>query len=325
MSEDFERLLRGGMERLTRDLRVPRGLAMKAGHDRRTRRATRAVTAVAGVAFVTAAAVAAAGMTGAFAGAGPRRGGRIQMDSYLVSRVEHALSSPSLDNLIGHATTTYPAGDTIQPVAPGAMRGGPGGASSPWTVGSSQQWMYHFDMTMSTFAPDGHPVFSLAGADNSATAVIYFNHTWWTGSLGGPRPSARPAPSGDSGSGTSGSSGSGTTGPGATPPGCDAGIELNGGAGNGWPAFIRHQLDCGEYQITGHQVINGVSTIEIANSAGTITFWVDPSSYLPVRSVISLGPGGARTTSYEWLSPTPANLARLKLAVPAGYQQVPAP
>jgi hypothetical protein len=30
-------------------------------------------------------------------------------------------------------------------------------------------------------------------------------------------------------------------------------------------------------------------------------------------------------TEFQWLSPTPANLAHLKVAAPAGFKHVPAP
>jgi hypothetical protein len=50
------------------------------------------------------------------------------------------------------------------------------------------------------------------------------------------------------------------------------------------------------------------------------TLWVNPATYLPVR--MTIGPVNA---SFEWLAPTPANLAPLHLTVPAGFRQVPPP
>ena len=128
--------------------------------------------------------------------------------------------------------------------------------------------------------------------------MIYGNDTWWTA----------PPPGGQGG-----------TGPG---PGCIRGdeIALGGGAGNGWPAFIRSQLACGAYTVAGRQVIDGMDTIKITGASGRFTFWVDPATYLPVQANL-----GQRQTDFRWLPATPANLAQLKVTVPAGFRHVPAP
>jgi hypothetical protein len=127
--------------------------------------------------------------------------------------------------------------------------------------------------------------------------VIYGNRTWWTA----------PAQGGQGGGG---------------PSGCIQGrvISLAGGAGNGWPAFIRSQLACGAYTVAGRQVISGVDTIKITGASGQFTFWVDPATYLPVQLRM-----GKNRTEFHWLAPTPANLAKLKVTVPAGFKQIPAP
>ena len=53
---------------------------------------------------------------------------------------------------------------------------------------------------------------------------------------------------------------------------------------------------------------------------GRFTFWVNPVNYLPVRASLA-----QRQTDFHWLAATPARLAQLKVAVPAGFRQVPAP
>jgi hypothetical protein len=55
--------------------------------------------------------------------------------------------------------------------------------------------------------------------------------------------------------------------------------------------------------------------IGTADGAGS-----SPANYLPVKA--DLGP---RQTEFHWLAPTLANLAHLKVTVPAGFKQVPAP
>ena len=65
-----------------------------------------------------------------------------------------------------------------------------------------------------------------------------------------------------------------------------------------------------------------------------MTFWVDPATYLPVRSVSTLEspliPGQAQLAGqlqidYRWLAPTPANVAELHVTIPPGFTEVPAP
>ena len=67
-------------------------------------------------------------------------------------------------------------------------------------------------------------------------------------------------------------------------------------------------------------MVDGIDTIKITGTSSPFTFWVNPANYLPVRAVL-----GQRQTDFHWLAPTPANLARLKVTVPAGFEQVPAP
>ena len=43
-----------------------------------------------------------------------------------------------------------------------------------------------------------------------------------------------------------------------------------------------------------------------------------------MRLILDLGPLNSRT-DFRWLPPTPANLAQLKVTVPAGFTQVPPP
>ena len=67
-------------------------------------------------------------------------------------------------------------------------------------------------------------------------------------------------------------------------------------------------------------MIDGINTIKITGDAGRFTFWVNPATYLPVRAIL-----GQRQTDFRWLPATPARLAQLKVTVPAGFKQVPAP
>ena len=299
MSTELEQQLRGAMERFTNDVRLPPGLAVKAHRHQQKRRMTTRAAAAAGTATAVAAAVAVAGAAGAF-GSASRPPVRTAYTAYVISHVEHALAAPHLGNLVEADRTVYPPGSTLQPF-PHDLVGTAGGAgvSSQWDAGYALRWIYHGSIRFSSFTASGQRVFDWGGTPvRGTTAVIYGNSTWWTA----------PAPGGQGG--------------GSGPSSCIQGrvIALTGGAGNGWPAFIRSQLACGAYAVAGLQVIGGVNTIKITGASGQFIFWVDPGTYLPVQMTM-----GQKRTEFHWLAPTRANLAKLKMTVPAGFKQVPAP
>ena len=308
MSTELEQLLRGGMERFTEDARVPDGLALKAYRHRQKRRMTTRVVTAAGTATVlTAGALAAAGVTGALGSASGQPAlttTQIKTDAYVFGRVEHALAAQAQDNVLEYDRTVFGSGVAIEPVGPATLKISKAGASSPWSVGYSLMWMYQGTLKMSAFTASGQRVFDLGitqeGPAPGSVMAIYGSSTYWRASL--------PA------------AGNGRTGP--VP--CTSNIILSGGPGNGWPAFIRSQLSCGEYRVAGRQWVDGIDAIKITGSESHITLWVSPSTYLPVRLVA--GPGAAqRQTDFSWLAPTPANLAALNVTVPAGFQQVAPP
>ena len=188
----------------------------------------------------------------------------------MITHVEHALAAPRIGNLVEADRTVFSPGSTLQPF-PEALVGRAGGAgsSSPWRAGYTLRWIYHGSIELSSFTASGQRVFDWAVTPaHGTTAVIYGNDTWWTAA----------AQSGQGGSG-------------AAPSSCLRGheIALGGGAGNGWPAFIRSQLACGAYTVAGRQVIDGINTIKITGAADGFTFWVNPAKYLPVQG----GPGAA--------------------------------
>jgi hypothetical protein len=300
MSTDLEQQLRGAMERFTGDVRVPPGLALKAYRHRQKRRMTGWVAAAAGTATVVAGSLAVAGAAGAF-GSASRAPVHTAYTAYVISHVEHALAAPRIGNLVEADRTVFSPGSTLQPF-PQALVGSAGGAgsSSPWSAGYTLRWIYHGTIRLSSFTTGGQRVFDWrATPAHGTTAVIYGNDTWWTAG-------ARQGQGGN----------------GPAPSSCIRGfeIDLGGGAGNGWPGFIRSQLACGAYTVAGRQVIDGINTIKITGAGGRFTFWVDPANYLPVRANL-----GQRQTDFHWLAPTPARLAQLQVTPPAGFKQVPAP
>jgi hypothetical protein len=302
MTTQFEERLRTEMDLATAEVRLPPGLALRAQKSNRRRQVRIRAAAAVGTATVLA-----AGAFAVSASTGPAgSGGQYQTTSYVVSRVERALAAPSLTNVVEHYRTVFPAGFVLQPI-PGGMAGLRTGNSPP--VGYTVDWWYHATAKVSAYTATGQHVFDVGfiyGADvKTTTAALYGSSTWWTAQTPETAASAPPAAS------------------------CVSGehIQLQVGAGNGWPAFIKAQLACGAYTVTGRQEVNGVDAIELSGSSGLITLWVNPATYLPVR-LDSSPPGqdAARTqTSFEWLAPTQANLAQLKLSVPAGFTQVQPP
>jgi hypothetical protein len=107
--------------------------------------------------------------------------------------------------------------------------------------------------------------------------------------------------------------------------------------GTNWPLVIVRTLACGGYKMAGYADINGAETVKItgsrvlgAGSSGestnTVTLFVSPLTYLPVRITLSIASPGLHTslTSFgiQWLPPTAANRARASVTVPCGFQQV---
>jgi hypothetical protein len=295
MNTELEQRLRADMEQATQGVHVPPGLALKAyRHQQKRTMTTRA--AIAGAAAVlVAGALTAAGVTGAFGR--PAGGPQVKTTTYVISRVERALSAPGMTNVIAYTRTDYPAGITLH-ATPGGLNasGGPGGNSSQ--QGDYELlWANLHTTKLSAFTATGHRVFderiAVGNGSLTTTVVNYASHTWWT------TQSARPA-----------------TGPGSASCMPGGGIRLSGGY-NAWPDFIRAQLACGAYTVAGKQAVGGVDALKITASSGHLTLWVNASTYLPMR----LEDGGLQT-DFQWLPPTPANLAMLNMTVPAGIHQV---
>jgi hypothetical protein len=116
-------------------------------------------------------------------------------------------------------------------------------------------------------------------------------------------------------------------------PGLDAPAGLSAPSGSG-PVFdIRTMIEDGLLRVVGHQTINGQPVIgfrSVTHGILTLALWVDASTYLPVQAVTT-GPTGdpnpGKTWTefghYEFLSPTPAILAHLRVIIPRGFTKAP--
>jgi hypothetical protein len=95
------------------------------------------------------------------------------------------------------------------------------------------------------------------------------------------------------------------------------------------PPSIRQQVADGVYSVvaTG-EIVDGHSTIELSSTSDdhvTSYLWVDGATDLPVQEASSSATAPTSDVDWTYLAPTPAALAKLQLAVPAGYVQVSCP
>jgi hypothetical protein len=96
-------------------------------------------------------------------------------------------------------------------------------------------------------------------------------------------------------------------------------------------AGIRHQLATGQFNVIRRTVVDGHKAIELGmtglnrSKTGLHTtadlLWVDAASYLPLREVLRFSTGRQDISDFRFLPPTPANLAKLHIAIPAGYHR----
>ena len=138
----------------------------------------------------------------------------------------------------------------------------------------------------------------------SGTGVDYTSRTWWHSSLQLSLPAA----------------GNGTCQEAFLPP--PVGTTLD------WAAAIRTALSCGHFQLAGHEQIGTADAVKLVSvktdGPYTVTLWVDPSTYLPVRLIWNWldpraqGPG-TLTGDFQWVKPTPDNLGALRVPVPSGF------
>jgi hypothetical protein len=320
MNEDIEELLRDGMERFTKDVRAPAGLARTAGRLHRRRLAAR--TAIAsGTALVTAAAVAAVvtSIGGTPGPAGPAQP-QARTAAYVISRAENALAGT---NLVFRGRTASTGQQTSVTWAHGPQNrfeeftgSGCGHATATGRCtnrGGSEPYL-----------AEGT---ALIGGKLTGVYVTYYNREY---SLSPPWRVPASA--------------------------CSTHSALVMGGPpvptSHWSAFINATLRCGAAKVTGHVRVNGMVTTKITGSPVKVklspryaklvgqewaraewTLYVNPKTYLPVRIDSSTqtfgGPAPstrfASVTDVQWLPPSAANVAKTLVTIPPGFRQVSSP
>jgi hypothetical protein len=311
---DTEELLLAGMDRFTRDVDAPSGLVAGAVRRRRRRRIAAAAAAGAGTIAMSVAVAVAVVM------AGPGTGTQnTETVAYVISRTESALAAISSQNLVENARVTV-TGPGEFAVGPGALLGiatGPSAELSPLLV----EWGYRQQGKYAGYTANGQLIsvngWSQAGNRVTDTSVDYEHKTWSSRTT----PAPPPLPNESS---------------------CVAArqvsLEIMGLVQGDFSSSLRTALRCGQYMLAGTQQVDGVRALELkqvpdSSYPGNLTFWVNPVSYLPLRSTATLGVYSVHNkqtdqnvrTDYRWLAPTPANTAAAAVTVPAGFTRVTAP
>jgi hypothetical protein len=87
---------------------------------------------------------------------------------------------------------------------------------------------------------------------------------------------------------------------------------------------LHQTIATGDFTKVGTTVIDGQPALELINhyKEGEQTVWVDPTTYLPIRTLSDDG-GNTNQVDYQFLPPTPANMADLKPIIPPGFTKTP--
>jgi hypothetical protein len=294
-----EDLLRDRLVEIARRISVPAGLGLQAHqrwrHGRRTRRFRRAL--LGGAAVATAGVLALTLTGGTPAG---RLGPAERSSAYVTRHVDGALSAANSARLVQYTTTELPAGSGA-PVDPPYI----GAWNNPRnTRPVFREWNYQGQYASTFYGRPGDEIFAGRGVTGrrqvTSTFVTYLNHTWWREV----QPVDPPVPS----------------------DWCYGGPD---GWISNWTPVVRSLLACRNVVVNNTPGrIDGQDAIELSQWAprlGTWYLWVNPVSYLPIR-LITVAPNHFTVAmAFQWLRPTPANLAPFQLTVPRGYRRVPFP
>ena len=323
MTNDVEELLREGIDRLTAGARLPAGLAGRARQRNRQRRIAIRAAAAAGTAVVAAVAVIA--VTG---GPGPSSHAvHGQTLAYVTSRTQHALTAAQQGKLIEEVRSVGHHGDfgfTVLNTALSTQRNPAGSAiRSRRSARCSRPADGHLALPRTVSARrvlgGGRPVFSssistvTSAAGNRVLEVYgaaYPARIRWRTPIGG------------------------RNGPALKRTCVNA---LPGPLTPDLGATIAKDLSCKLLVLDGHQQVNGIDAIKLTLKLPPYvrireTLWVDPSTYLLLRTSASFpaghGQASVLTADYQWLPPTGANLAALhaairRAAIPAGFRKLP--
>jgi hypothetical protein len=287
--------------------------AQATGRSPRRRRAFWLAAVAAAVAAIAVAAVVVPGalLNGA--------GGPVAYAANVVKGVNSALSEADAGTFAQMTVTT-----TVE--IPGVRT----------TTSTAEEWSYGDRWRSVTNSPAGHPVYDEGFSASRYTLVSYPRRTW-ARQPGLGRPAKPPL-------GTHGCGQVSATGPLLFQPSLPGtGVSAKSGPARPFSArslltvarTLHAAVSCGTLDVAGRQRIDGIMAIKLTsgrNSPIAETIWVSPGSYLPVRVVIRSSPGHSlnlgneivlrQAADFTWLPPTPQNLAKLTVPIPAGFRRV---
>jgi hypothetical protein len=88
-------------------------------------------------------------------------------------------------------------------------------------------------------------------------------------------------------------------------------------------AGVRRDLAAGTAKMLGRAVIGGRETLHIRWL--TVDLWVDPLTYVPVRTMVGRAGHGSVSGTITWLPGTASNLLSTTIVVPQGFRQLTGP
>jgi hypothetical protein len=304
MNTELTDLLHAGMERVPAP--VPPGLARQSFQRYRKHRArNRAAGAASGIAIVGVATAVA--VSGTSATSPPTSEVRYSQAAYLVNHVASALDSAE-SGMVEYARVSDP-------------------------IGHNDNWAARDMSRTEAFSSSGQPTLDSSAVFTATTHTIvnvnYQTRTWYRYTRQNPPPStASPAtPSPAASAAPAPSSSVITISPTAT---CTNPLGLMPSDPVQMADQLREWVGCGKLTLGGTAQVDGVQATALTGAANGIkaTYWVDSSTYLPVRITIGYtqpGVTGGEQWDLQWLPATPANLALFNVPIPAGFTQVSPP
>lgn len=301
MDTEFEDLVADSLHQRAAEVVIPPGLTGMAHRARRRQRQRQ--LALRGVLGAGAAAGTAAAIVAVSAGA-PRMLPS-HPTAYVVSRTEDALATTAARSIqyvrVSWSSNTFV---DIQPVNSADFAfAGPGYAAN---------WYYGGVWQTALVEANGKLAYDLGVTGRTSRAISlalvdYPGKTWQQFTVA-------------------------TTQGGASPQGCArAWPGLSGftpSASVAWGEQVRHLLGCGLYAQAGREIVDGVDAIKLVPTGAErlpgvrATIWVNPSTYLPVRILIAMSsPRTWLHYDFRWLPLSRANLADVRLRIPAGFRQ----
>ena len=279
------------------------GTAARASGPARSRRrlALRSAAALATAAAATAVAVTATGLPGVHH-TSPE--GPAVNTAYVVKRVDRALDAAEPGAIAQMTVTTHTT------------------TSGHTQTATAEEWSYASQWRTITYTPAGHPLSDEGLTTTSAYTIVSYQTRTWARQTTTSHPPALTPPT----------------------PGCSpviAGLPLlftPGLTAIGLPATtlpatvaraLRAAVTCGTLTETGHQQLNRTEAIKLTSRPGSPTpetIWVSPGTYLPIRVISHPAPGTPgpwQTATITWLPPTPRNLAKLTIPIPAPFRRIP--